>query len=341
MPITDLFHWRSLTRSMEQIKPVPRMLQDLIFKQRITNPTDVIDIDLIIGGVRTCPFVSPVEGGTIISKLKQETRSVRPGRLRPKKPFGAYDLLTTRMPGQNLYVQGGGDITSAMAQRIALEQQDLRNTIDATVEWMCGQALTGSLTVSQDNISFGVDYKVPDTHKITLGSGHKWNEDSVDGQDILDDLQTWADLIGDAIGMAPDLVIMGRTAAKALRSKVKKEEWMDTTRALSGAGNLVWQVSNAYMGSLLGMNIYRYGGTVEHAGSDTNILGADKVSMICTQARISIEFGLIVDLEATVQAEYFSTSWEEKDPSVRWILSESDPLPVLWQPECLVYADVL
>lgn len=39
-------------------------------------------------------------------------------------------------------------------------------------------------------------------------------------------------------------------------------------------------------------------------------------------------------------AEYFAKTWEVEDPSVMYMLAESRPLPVLWQPEAVVELDV-
>ena len=42
--------WRILTRAVEQLKNPPKMLQDLIFKNRNTNEADTIDVDVVVGG---------------------------------------------------------------------------------------------------------------------------------------------------------------------------------------------------------------------------------------------------------------------------------------------------
>jgi hypothetical protein len=109
------------------------------------------------------------------------------------------------------------------------------------------------------------------------------------------------------------------------------------------AGQLVLDANSMRKGNVNGIEIYRYGQKyTDRAGSAANFLADDYIALVATQARFSIEFGQILDLKAgaNVVAEYFSKSWETEDPSSIWILGESRPLPVPWQPEAIVYVKV-
>jgi len=332
--------WRVQTRAVEQIKTPPKMLQDLIFKNRHPNPTDTIEIDIMKGGKKLAPFVTDLEGGKIISGSTRESRVIKTPRIRLKEPLTAKKLLGERGVGQTYYAGGISDINQAMNQKIAWENRELKNRILNRIEWMAAQALTGKMTVAQDNIAFQVDYLMPAANKITLGSGVTWA--AGDTGNPLDNIQSWTDQIVNDLGYGPDILICGINAAAALRKKVAADEWFDVRRVSAGTFN--WNMTSNYMGNLGGISVYRYGSLYEDAsGADQNLIDPDKVYLVATSARFSIEFGIILDLDAgaTVVGEMFAKNWKTKDPSVLWNLIESRPLPVVWQPEAIIEATVL
>ena len=332
------FKWRAMTAAINQIIPAPRLLQDLIFRNRNSQAADHIDVDVVVGGKKILPFVSPIQGGVVVDKLGRYTRSVIAPRLRPKKPFSAQELLTTRATGSNFYVSGAGDLNKYRQEKVGRELQDLRNRIDTTIEWMCAQALTGSLSYDGESIAFAVDYQMPDANKPTLLTTARWGESAAD---ILGNLDDWGDIIINSVGMGPTIGILGKTAAKKLRADTTIKDLLDNRR--TNLGSTVWRVGNNYIGNLNGIDFYRYGNEYTDLNDEDQNFIADNVCiLVAPQARFSIEFAQIIDLDAgaNVVGEYFSKSWLEKDPSQLWILAESRPLPVPWQPEAIVYATV-
>lgn len=336
----NLLHWRSLTTAINKIKVPPRLLQKLIFKERNTNPSDTIDVDITVGNQKLVPFVSPIEGGTVVGQLGREQRAVKTPRLRPKKPLAAQALLTERGPGAKIYATGSGDINAWKEKKVGMEQKDLKQRIDRTVEWMCAQALaTGALTVSQENIAFQVDYRLPAEHKITLAGNNVWGGTAAN---IPANIETWANLILSAYGSGPDLMLLGTGAAEKFLADDKVQAEYDRRHII--VGELRPDFKTEYIGPYKGLDVYKYPFEYETAaGSKTKIVGSDKAVLVNSSARFSIEFGLILDLDAglNVMEEYFSKSWLEKDPSVLWLLAESRPLPVPWEPEAYVAATVL
>lgn len=331
------FQWRAMTRAINQIKTPPRFLQTMIFGERNTNASDHVDVEVEIGGKKILPFVSPVEGGTVISKLGREIRSIRTPRIRPKKPFSAEELLTTRGVGQPFY-GSGGDIQAYRREKLGKELQDLKNRVDVTVEWMCAQALTGTLSVSQDNLEFSVDYGIPAANKVAPTVA--W--DATSGTiDIIGNLETYNDLILEEVGFGADLLILGKNAWAAMRADSTVLSALDNRRLEAGAVSL--DINAQRKGNLGGLEIYRYGMKyTDRSGSAANFVADDYIIMVARQARFSVEFGQIIDLKAGAQlvSEYFSKSWEVDDPSGIWMLAESRPLPVPWQPGAIVYAKV-
>ncbi len=333
----DALNWRTMTAAINQLPRAPKLLQDLVFKKRNTNPSENIDVDIMLGGRKILPFVQNTAAGTIIDKLSGEMRSVKTPRIRPKKRFSAHELLLQRGPGQIFYANGSGNVSAERNRKIAAELSDMKNRVNTTIEFMCAQALKGSYSVENDGINFSIDFLMPDTHKPVLSSGSGWNEST---GNIMDDIDVWSQLIKDATGEPPTMALCGSNVVRALRNNEKLMKLLDNRREV--AGNFTWKASNDYIGNLDGIDLYRYGmGYQGLDGTDNNFLNPNSFVLLTTNTRFSIEFGAIIDLKAnTVQAEIFSKSWEEEDPSAYWMLAESRPLPVLWQPESVVYATV-
>lgn len=335
------FKWRAMTSAINWIKPSSSLIRDLVFGTSNSNPSEYIDVDVVIGGRKVAPFVTPIQGGVVIEKMGREMRSVRAPRIRLKKPFTANELLETRGVGRGFYAAGSGDLQSYRRNKIARELADLRNNrIENTIEWMCAQALTGTLTYNGENIAFTVDYQLPAAHQVTLTGTDLWT-DTTTPSTPMDDIDDWAQLIINALGFGPDIMIVGTNVAKALRKHTTVQNLLDNRR--TDLGQMTWRASSNFIGNLNGIDIYRYGTNYSDLeDADQVFWDADYIALIATRARFSIEYGAIMDLEAgaSVVGEFFSKSWMEKDPSNLWILAESRPLPVPWTPEAIVYAKV-
>ena len=235
--------WRVLTRAVEQIKTAPRMLQDLIFKARNTNEADTIDVDITVGGRKLAPFVTDVEGGKVVSGSTRSQRSVKTPRIRLKDPLTAKKLRGERGVGQPFYANGPKSVEEAEQSKVMNSMKELKNKVLTTLEWMCAQALTGKIVVEQDNVAFEVDYQMPPEHKVTLAGEAKWTGNEADP---LNDMQAWNDMIVDKLGYGATIMICGTEAAKALRKKVPKEDWMDGTKRVQ-VGELVWEIGRAHV----------------------------------------------------------------------------------------------
>jgi hypothetical protein len=87
-------------------------------------------------------------------------------------------------------------------------------------------------------------------------------------------------------------------------------------------------------------DIYSYSGLYDDNGTMKYLLDPDSIILIALHG-FNLLFGAIHDLDASYDVKYFSKSWTENDPSVRWILVKSAPLPVSHIPYTWVCAKVL
>lgn len=338
------FQWRTMTDSITQLPKAPTVLQDLVFKTRNTRASDIVEIDIEVGGTTIAPIVSPHSPGVVVQKLTGDVRAVKTPTIRMLKEFNAHELLGTRAPGQNFYVNGAQGIEQARSYKVGIELADLKIKTDRAIEYMCAQSLKGAYTASHEDYTFEIDFQMPATHKPVLGAGLGWNE-GVKGEVILDDMDGWAQLISDATGYGPSIALCGKNTVTALRGNAEIRDMLKASANIK-VGNQVWDANNTWIGELNGINLYRYGNTYTDpvTKAKTKYIDDDAFILIAPEARFSIEFGPIKDLSATsdsIISEYFSKSWLEETPSGLWILAESHPLPVPWQPEAVVYADVI
>lgn len=341
MPITvPALSWRTLTPAINQIPRAPRFLQDMIFKTRNANASEYVDVDVVVGGRKILPFISNYAGGTIIDKMTGQMRSVKCPRLRPKKQLDAAELLLQRAAGQTIYANGGS-VAASRDAKIGNELADIKNRVDMTVEYMCAMALTGGYTVTQDDYTFTIDFNMPSANKPVLTTGYGWNQ-SETTVDIMGDIDDFAQIIKNATGLTPDIAICGAAVVKALRGNTAVNTLLDNRRVM--AGDVSWDSNSDYIGTLNGIKLFKAGQQYQTtAGVDADFIDDNKFVLLSTQARFTIEFGLILDLDAGSQivGEYFAKTWLEKDPSALWMLAESRPLPIPWQPDAIVYADVI
>ncbi|MBF0517992.1 MAG: major capsid protein, partial [Nitrospirae bacterium] len=239
-------------------------------------------------------------------------------------------------PGSNLYVPGGGNVTDARNRRIALEQQNLKDLITRRTEYMACKALSGGITVIQENISFNVDFLMPNANKPTLTGTDKWTDA---GSNPLKNIRAWKKLINQQTGLNADIAICGSQTVDALLENQRIQTLLWNRRI--EVGDLAITTSN-FIGTLGGIKVYEYSAMYDDdSGTPQSLIPDNAFVLVSRQGRFTTHYGAILDLQSAVLGQYFSKMWEEDDPSVYWLLAESRPLPTVHQPEAVVFATVL
>lgn len=335
------FDWRTMTEMILQIPRAPMLLQDKIFRKRNTNVSEYVDVDVVIGGRKVLPFVSNYSGGTVIEKLSGQMRSVKTPRLNPKKPFTAHELLSERAPGMHFYGTSG-DVQTARQEKLVNELADIRNRVDTTIEYMCAMGLRGGYTVTNEGHEFSIDFNMPSANKPVLGAGSGWNEVTT-AAPILANIRDWSTrLISDKVGVGPTIALCGTNVVNALLGNDGIVKLLDNRNI--NIGQLTYDPNGNFLGRLGTVELYHYGNSYTGLdGVDHRFIDDDAFVLVAPQARFSVEFGPIFNLNAggNIVSEFFSYSWPEKDGKSLWMTAESSPLPVMWQPEAVVYADVI
>jgi hypothetical protein len=325
----DLFSTNALTMAINSLVAVPSHLLDTYFPYVQTETSEEIHFDLIDKTRRLAPFVSPVVAGRVVDAQGFTTKTFKPAYLKPKTPFDPSRPLK-RIPGEQIggMLSPEQRIVYLVGQTLADHQDQVRRR----KEVMASQALRlGQITVSGDNyptvvVNFGRHASLT----VALTSGNKWGDSGVKPLDLLQD---WALLVLQKSGAMPVDVTMDVGAWKVFRANADVQARLDLVRVTQSEMRLGAAIKEGavYMGTIDGFNIFVYAGWyLDDAGAEQPILPSGTVIMSNgAQLEGTQAHGAIRDEEAGYQAfEYFTKSWVEKDPSVRYVLTQSAPLVV-------------
>lgn len=216
-------------------------------------------------------------------------------------------------------------------------------------EVMAVEALrTGKITVSGDQyptveIDFQRDGALTRVLTSTGGAGSTDNRWTKSGISPLDDVRAWSDLVTEKSGATATDVIMDSKAWALFKADPAVQKELDRFRGTATANPLVVGEGGRHVGTIGDLDFYIYAGWYEHpsTGTVTPYLPANTVIITGQQLEGARAYGAIRDEEAGFQAvPYFSKSWVEKDPAVRYLLMQSAPLPVPYRVNASLCATV-
>lgn len=312
----------------------------MFFKNVITFSDESIHFDKISDEVVIAPFVSPLVGGKVHKEKGGKLVKFTPAYLKPKHAVKPSNNMKRR-PGESYL----GDLTPAQRKQATvvdlLERQD--KSITYTEEWMAAQAvLTGTVTVEgEDYPKQVVDFERSAGNNITLTGAAKWDTVDPDEYDPTADLEEWA---VNATGTINTFVMGKETWTKFVSFKGVKEK-LDTRRgstseietATKDLGKVV--SFKGYFGDVAifvytGQYAKETGGTKEYY-MPVNMLLMGNASYDGVRC-----YGAIQDVKANdegvVAASRWPKNWQQDDPSVEYLMTQSAPLMVTPDPDAFV-----
>ncbi|NJD23139.1 MAG: major capsid protein [Melioribacter sp.] len=337
----------ALTEAVNQMIPVPSFIKNLLFKREDTFSTKEVMVDVVVGGQKILPLVNRGNPGKLMSNTTQKSNLVQPPQLKPKKLLTADDLYYTRGAGAPIFVVGGGagdPVLNARKERYAVEQKDMLDAINRTIEFLCCKGLTGSYSISQDDGTFTIDFGMPAGNKPTLSGNALWSAPTTCTP--IKNLRAWKIVAQKASGKIPTVVVMTPDTWEQFLAADEVVKYFDKLKI--DLGQIKTEPSILSTGAekkatVENLDIYTYAGVYTDAnGAQQQLIADGYVSMLSPNADHRLLYGGIDDLEAgTVKAKYFSKDWIEKDPSGLWLLVQSNPLPTFCEPAANVYAKVI
>lgn len=342
----DIFGTHVLNKTVEQLNSSASFLLDTFFGQVQTEDSEEIHFDIDKSKPRLAPFVSPLVAGKVVANEGYETKSFKPAYVKDKRRFDPNAPLK-RTIGEKI-----GGVLSPMQRREAALNKSLRNQLEnlgRREEVMASEALrTGKVTVQgEDYPTVVVDFQRDAALTLALTAGNKWGDTGVDA---LDDLEDWAALVQDKSGAAATTVVFDPKAWRTFKATDSVEKLLDIRRITGdptlALGPIAFGQANEkarYVGSIGDFSFFVYNDVyVDDAGATQKVLPDNTVLL---GSRMQLEgtrcYGAIQDEKANYTAQrYFSKSWLEEDPAVRWLLMQSAPLVVPYRPNASFCATV-
>ena len=341
------FGFAALTEAVNQMLPVPSFIKDLLFKREDTFATKTVMVDVVVGGQKILPLVKRGNPGKLMTNTTQKSNTVEPPLLKPKKFLTPEDLYYTRGAGALMFVVGGptgGDpILNARKQRYAVEQKDMFDAINRTIEYFCAKGLSGSYSVAQDDGTWSINFSMPGDNKPTLTTTAKW--DAPTTCTPIANFRAWKIIAQNASGKIPTVAIMSAATYEKFIAADEVKTYLDLLNINLG----VIQTSPDLLaagaeekGTIENVRIIVYSGVyTDENNIQQQLIPDGVVAMVSPTADHRLLYGGIDDLEAgTVVGKYFSKDWIEKDPSGLWLLVQSNPLPAFCEPAANIYATV-
>lgn len=340
----DIFSTHVLAKVVENLPTPSSFLLDTFFPNVQTSDKEEIFFDVTDSKPRITPFVSPLLPGKVVDGNGYQTKSFKPAYVKDKRRFDA-NIPYKRVAGEVI----GGSLSPAQRYERALATtlQDQLDNLTRREEVMAAEILrTGQVVVSGDGypantVSFGRDAALT---KALVGS-NTW---ASSGSKPLDNLEDWAADIQNKSGTVAKTVVMDPEAWKIFRSNASVEKYLDyrrgTTNTLNADPIVRGKDSKArYVGSIGDFDLWVYNDSyINDQGVTTNLLPAKTVILGSRDGLDGTRcYGAIHDEKANWTAtRYFTKSWVEEDPSVRWLLLQSAPLVVPYRPNACLCATI-
>lgn len=338
----DIYNTAVLQAVVDSLKRPQTFLLDTFFPMVSQATEEEIKFDVEDGKRRIAPFVSPLIQGKLVESLGYQTKTFKPAYVKDKRVIDP-DKPLRRMIGEQI----GGNMTPQNREQavIARELQDQTDMLQRRFEVMASEALReGQVTVSGEGydtvvVDFGRDANL----EITLTSTDRWGESGINPHE---DLEDWALLVQQTEGAMVTDIVMDPLSFKLARANADFRELLDNRRIEAG------QLSSAIVdgtntGQLKGFignwRIWVYQDWyIDDAGAEQQMMPDHTVLMVGRQQLLGTRhFGAIRDAELGYQAREFAPkSWIEKDPAVRYLLTQSAPLVVPYRPNAVLRATV-
>lgn len=357
MAIINELKWLTLTAAVNEMKGPNTFLNDLLFSRRETLPTETIVLDTITKGRECAPFVRKNGEGIMVGGYSSSIATVEGTNIRIKRPLTPSELLFGRRPGTVIFSPGAAMQISAIEAHIARDLEVMVNMVRNSEEYLAAQALTGTIAYSvQDQEVITITFPRSAANNITLSTF--WNDGTPANVKILNDIHVVKQVLSDAVGLNPTDAILGSEASLAFRN-LAQGGYIPGLLVQNSNGLVVGQVDFTtmfadtgviFLGRVGGVNFWEYSRTASVNGTSTPMIRAKYAEFINRNNNVGasdrvMHFAAIPDMKALqgrlFQAERFSKSWEEEDPSAMMNLIHSRPMPVLRRPDATVSVKVV
>lgn len=323
--------WRPsiLTASINKIKPVQTIALDKVFSRKAPQIGENYAWDVVAGSETLMKNIKAAAPATVT----QNTGKLHVACTGPR--FSEKRLITAE------YLNGlrrfGTDVQQELlVNEIARNQADMRAKLDRTREFQAISALQGLVVDSDGNTI--VDYAFAGAQKPVLAGKNLWTDSE---SKPITNIRAWKKLISDAIGGVDQFfAFCGSEVMDAMLNNANLRELMQYV-----VGDQL--ARDGRIARVAGVEFIEYDFSYLTAlGVRTQAMSPKLMILVGVTSDVAAEYyapPLVLGVEGGVgqggtASMIYSDSWEEKDPSGRWIRVESRPLPVLFKTEAIVVA---
>lgn len=335
----DIFSTGVLARVVAELPAPQPFILNSFFTALQTETSEDIHFDVAKGSRRLAPFVSPIVAGKVVQSQGYSTQTFKPAYIKDKRVFDSTRPFK-RSIGES--IGGSMDPMQRLQKMLAADLADQVGMLTRRQEVMATEALlTGKVTVEGDmypkvELDFG---RHTDLTKKLLTTA-RWGETGVDP---LKDIEEWSMLVTQHSGAAANTVVMDVKAWRLFSASEGVQKLLDRFRGADQLNTTVTGEGGRYMGNIGTFDIWVYAGWYEHPDTKvlTPYLPDHTVIITSPELEGTRAYGAIKDEKAGFQAmPYFSKSWVEEDPAVRYLLLQSAPLPVPYRVNAAMAATV-
>lgn len=334
----DIYDTNVLIQTVPNLKTSQNFLLDLFFPNIVTSDTEFVSIDVDVGRRRMAPFVSPLVKGKTVESRRVQTNVFKPAYV---KPLTAPDLRRPirRQIGERI----GGEFTAAERAMLNLQFEiaDHIDMINRRMEWMASSALTtGSVTVKGEGFeTVVIDFGRSPSLSVALTGADKWPTEIAIGQTNnkpTQDIEEWQTrVLKESGGVVTDLVFTN-SSWKAFRLDTTIKDSAITFPALSPFGNQIDAGSRilkggVYKGRWGQFDLWLYNDwfidpfdNIEYPMITDGMVIMSGADLMGTRA-----FAAILDEDFNYgEMAYAPKTWVEKNPSQRFVMTQSSPLVI-------------
>jgi hypothetical protein len=324
------------------------------------SDAEEIMFDKIDGSRPIAPFMLPnAPGKPIFRREGERIQTFKPAYTKPKDAVKPSEALARRP----------GELTKRLNEMSPQERFDMdvvriaryhREAIERLWEMMSAKALIdGRLTINYTTDSgstahsVDIDYGRAASHTETLLAGSRWGDAGVS---IFGHIQRSIDTVAmaDFGGSVSDVLLGAEAAAafmedteivdKKLNTLIRGTEGVRIEQGLLRQDPIDPFTLLGTLGS--GVRVWRVAGRgntfQNNDGSFSPILGSKQMLLVSPAVEGVFCFGAIQDIGYGLEAtDVFTKMFDQDDPSARFILSQSAPLPVIVNPDSTFLSNVV
>lgn len=345
--------WTALTQVANLIRPANVFLTRLLFPEQVhvTYSTEEYELGVLTGNRKMAPFVRKGAEAVLVSGTGNKIMKVAGTNIRIKQALTPTPLFFDRQPGTRILLGPGESQIPEIEQVMAREIAYMSSQADNSIEYLVSMMLQGVISYEQvDGEVFTIT--IPRSAANNIVPSEFWdngagapNANAVP----LTNIVAVKRVIADAACPAVTDAICGSEATDMLLRMVEtgaiKMLGQQGLQVSAGQMTFVSQFQDdgaLFLGELGGVRFWSYGRTAELNGTDVNMIRPKYIEFVSNSlaSRREMMYAAISDMRAlqggSIKSRRFAKSWDQEDPSVRFNLLHTRPLPWPYLPDATV-----